>query len=95
VAGGGYFRLFPYAVTRRAIRHLNRREGQPAIVYLHPWELDADQPRLPVGRLTQLRHSVNTLTTESKLRRLIADFRFAPARDVLLGAGVLVPGEVS
>ena len=50
VAGGGYFRLFPYAVTRWAVRQLNTREGQPAMVYLHPWEIDPDQPRLPVGR---------------------------------------------
>jgi polysaccharide deacetylase family protein (PEP-CTERM system associated) len=94
VAGGGYFRLLPYSVTRKAIRHLNRDEGQPAIVYLHPWELDVEQPRLPVGGLTQLRHSVNTAATEAKLRRLVNDFAFAPARDVLQGAGVLVPGEV-
>jgi hypothetical protein len=81
-------------MTRRVIRHLNRYERQPAMVYLHPWELDVEQPRLPVGALTQLRHSVNTSTTEAKLRRLIYDFRFAPARDVLLGAGVLASGEV-
>jgi polysaccharide deacetylase family protein (PEP-CTERM system associated) len=94
VAGGGYFRLLPYGMTRRAIRHLNRYERQPAIVYLHPWELDVEQPRLPVGALTQLRHSVNTSATEAKLRRLMHDFRFAPARDVLQGVGVLVSGEV-
>jgi polysaccharide deacetylase family protein (PEP-CTERM system associated) len=94
VAGGGYFRLLPYGMTRRVIRHLNRYERQPAMVYLHPWELDVEQPRLPVGALTQLRHSVNTSTTEAKLRRLIHDFRFAPARDVLLGAGMLASGEV-
>jgi polysaccharide deacetylase family protein (PEP-CTERM system associated) len=92
VAGGGYFRLLPYAVTAWALRHLNRKEGQPAIVYLHPWEIDADQPRLPVDRLTQLRHSVNTHTTESKLRRLVRDFEFAPVRDVLLDSGVMAGG---
>ena len=70
VAGGGYFRLLPYAVTRWALRQLNGREGQPAMVYLHPWEIDPGQPRLPVGRLTRFRHSVNTGTTEAKLRRL-------------------------
>ncbi len=95
VAGGGYFRLLPYPVTRRAVRHLNEREGQPAIVYLHPWELDPGQPRLPVGRLTRLRHSVNTTTTESKLRRLLEDFRFAPVREVLAGSGVLAAGGVA
>jgi len=95
VAGGGYFRLLPYGVTRRAVRHLNEREGQPAIVYLHPWEIDPDQPRLPVGRLTQFRHSVNTHTTEWKIRRLLRDFRVGPVRDVLAGSGVLVAGEAA
>lgn len=95
VAGGGYFRLLPYAVTRWALRHLNRREGQPGIVYLHPWELDPGQPRMPVGRLTHLRHSVNTRTTEPKLRRLLREFRFAPVRDVLTAVGVMTAGGVA
>lgn len=95
VAGGGYFRLSPYAVTRCVIRHLNRRERQPAMVYLHPWELDADQPRLRVGWLTQFRHSVNISSTAAKLRRLIGDFRFGRVQDVLLDAGVLVPERLS
>jgi polysaccharide deacetylase family protein (PEP-CTERM system associated) len=90
VAGGGYFRILPYAATCRAIRHVNNREGQPAIVYLHPWELDLGQPRLPAGRLTRFRHTVNTRTTESKLKRVIGDFRFSPVCDVLRSAGLLV-----
>jgi polysaccharide deacetylase family protein (PEP-CTERM system associated) len=93
VAGGGYFRLTPYPLTRRAIRHLNVVEGQPAVVYLHPWELDLHQPRMPVGWLTHLRHSINIDTTEDKLCRLLADFRFAPAAEVLAATGVLVNGE--
>ena len=92
VAGGGYFRLLPYVFTHRAVRHLNEREGQPAIVYLHPWEIDPAQPRLPVGWVTRFRHSVNTQTTESKIHHLLRDFRFAPVRDVLTEAGVLVAG---
>jgi polysaccharide deacetylase family protein (PEP-CTERM system associated) len=93
IAGGGYFRLLPYAVTRRAIQHLNAREHQPAIVYLHPWEIDAHQPKVRVGWLTQVRHSVNIASTERKLRCLLKDFRFAPVRDVLENAGVLTRGE--
>ena len=93
VAGGGYFRLLPYGLTRLAIRHLNKVERQPAVVYLHPWELDRHQPRLSVGRLTRLRHSINIAETEVKLRRLLADFRFAPAAQVLTETGVLVEGE--
>jgi polysaccharide deacetylase family protein (PEP-CTERM system associated) len=88
VAGGGYLRLLPYAVTRWAVNRLNR-EGQAAIVYLHPWEIDPGQPRLPVGPVTRFRHSVNTHTTEGKLCRLLRDFHFAPVRDVLAGVGIL------
>jgi polysaccharide deacetylase family protein (PEP-CTERM system associated) len=95
VAGGGYFRLLPYAMTRWAVRRLNRRENRPAIVYLHPWELDADQPRLPVSRLVQFRHSVNTRSTEGKLRRLLREFEFAPVRDVLSSSGVLALGTAA
>jgi polysaccharide deacetylase family protein (PEP-CTERM system associated) len=89
VAGGGYFRLLPYAVTAWALRDLNFHEGQPGIVYLHPWEIDPGHPRLSMDRLTRLRHSINTHSTELKLRRLVRDFHFAPVRDVLAGAGVI------
>jgi polysaccharide deacetylase family protein (PEP-CTERM system associated) len=92
VAGGGYFRLFPYGVTQAAVRYLNNVEGQPAIVYLHPWEIDSGQPRLPVGRVAWFRHTVNTEAAERKLRRLIEEFSFAPVRDVLSGAGLLERG---
>jgi len=90
VAGGGYFRLWPYGVTAWALRHLNTREGKPGMVYLHPWEIDPGQPRLPIGRRAQFRHSVNTgASTVTKLRRLLKDFRFAPVRDVLAGTGLM------
>ena len=89
VAGGGYFRLAPYAVTRAAIRRLNRRESRPAIVYLHPWEMDPVQPRLPMRPLARLRHSVGIENTENKLRRMLAEFDFAPAAEVLAEVGLL------
>ncbi len=95
VAGGGYFRLFPYSVTRWALGQLNAREGQPAMVYLHPWEMDPEQPRLPVGCVAQFRHSVNTGSTVSKLRRLVREFAFAPVRDVLATAGAIGWGRVA
>jgi polysaccharide deacetylase family protein (PEP-CTERM system associated) len=91
VAGGGYFRLLPYVVTSWAVRDLNTRERQPAIVYMHPWEIDPGQPRLGVGRLAQLRHSVNTGSALRKLRRLLGEFPFAPVRDVLGAAGLMAP----
>lgn len=82
VAGGGYFRLFPLWVTRRAIRRINA-EGQPAIVYLHPWELDPGEPRVAQApTLSSLRHRVNLGRTESRLRRLLGAGEFGPLRDV-------------
>ena len=74
-AGGGYFRLLPYAFYRWAFHRLNRAESQPAIFYFHPWEIDTDQPRQPGLRLkTRFRHYVNLHRMEPKLRRMLADF---------------------
>jgi polysaccharide deacetylase family protein (PEP-CTERM system associated) len=78
VAGGGYFRILPYQWTRWGIARLNRLEQQPAIFYLHPWEIDPDQPRLPAGWLGRFRHYRNLHKTESRLRALLTEFRFAP-----------------
>ena len=89
VAGGGYFRLAPYALTRAAIERLNRRDRQPAIVYLHPWEMDPAPPHLPMSALGRLRHSISIGNTGDKLGRLLADFSFAPAADVLVDVGLL------
>lgn len=82
VAGGGYFRLYPVATTIWALRRLNRQEKRPAIFYIHPWELDPGQPRMPAGRLTQWRHRLNLGTTERKLGTLLERFRFGPVRDL-------------
>lgn len=82
VAGGGYFRLFPLTITRAAIRRLNA-ESQPAVVYLHPWEFDPGQPRMnDAPLLSRFRHYVNLNRTESRLRALLQEFKFAPLREV-------------
>lgn len=83
VAGGGYFRILPYAWTRWGIARLNRAEQRPAIFYLHPWEIDPDQPRLPAGLLSRFRHYRNLRETEARLKQLLADFDFAPMQTVL------------
>lgn len=83
IGGGGYFRLLPYEWTRRGIQALNQLEGQPAIFYLHPWEIDPDQPRVNTGMLSRLRHYYNLDETENRLRRLLAEFRFGTVADVL------------
>lgn len=74
-AGGGYFRLFPYQYFRIALSRLNA-SGEVATFYLHPWELDPDQPRVELPWLYRFRHYVNLRKTESRLRRLVADFEF-------------------
>lgn len=76
VAGGGYFRILPYWWTRWGISRVNVAEQRPAIFYLHPWEIDPDQPRLPAGLLSSFRHYRNLRETEARLRQLLTDFRF-------------------
>jgi polysaccharide deacetylase family protein (PEP-CTERM system associated) len=75
--GGGYFRLVPYRVSRWAIRRVNRCDGQPAVFYFHPWELDPGQPRPDgLGLKTRIRHYLNLNRMEVRLARLLEDFRW-------------------
>lgn len=82
IAGGAYFRIYPYALTRLAFRSINR-QGHPATFYLHPWELDPKHPRIPLPRRIALTHYFNLGATERRLRRLLRDFKFAPMKEVL------------
>jgi polysaccharide deacetylase family protein (PEP-CTERM system associated) len=75
VGGGGYFRLYPYTLTRHALRSINA-VGRPFAVYLHPWEIDPEQPRLRPGWMRGFRHYVNLHRTELRLTALLRDFRF-------------------
>ena len=83
VGGGGDFRLLPYRWTQWGIQRINDKEQRPAIFYLHPWEIDPDQPRLDTGRLSRLRHYRNLDQTEARLRQLLSDFHFGPMREIL------------
>jgi polysaccharide deacetylase family protein (PEP-CTERM system associated) len=83
VAGGGYFRLFPYRLTAWAIRRINEKESQPAMFYLHPWEIDPEQPRVSAGMRSRFRHYQNLQSTEMKLSRLLDEFSWAPMSEVL------------
>jgi polysaccharide deacetylase family protein (PEP-CTERM system associated) len=89
VSGGGYFRLLPYAVTRAGLRQINERTGQPFTFYLHPWEVDPEQPRVKVGAFSRFRHYNNLHKCEGRLRRLLGEFRFSTMRDVLEARGIL------
>lgn len=81
--GGGYFRLYPYRLTRAALRYVNRREGRPAIVYLHPWEFDPEQPRIEAGALTRFRHYNGIRRSAGRLERLLGDLKFGTLRQVV------------
>jgi polysaccharide deacetylase family protein (PEP-CTERM system associated) len=73
--GGGYFRLFPYRLSRWLIERVNGREHEPAIFYFHPWEIDPGQPRVPALQVgTRVRHYLNLRHTEARLQRLLSDF---------------------
>jgi polysaccharide deacetylase family protein (PEP-CTERM system associated) len=76
IAGGGYFRILPYRWTRWGIDRVNRRDQRPVVFYLHPWEIDPDQPRLEAPRLSAFRHYRNLAGTEPRLCRLLSEFRF-------------------
>lgn len=83
VSGGGYFRLYPLAWSKLCIRRINRA-GRSFMFYIHPWELDPEQPRLSVGtRARRFRHYVNLRHTQHKLNMLLQDFRFGAIADVL------------
>jgi polysaccharide deacetylase family protein (PEP-CTERM system associated) len=95
VGGGGYFRILPYAWTQWGIGRLNRVERRPAVFYLHPWEIDPDQPRLPAPRLGRFRHYRNLGETQGRLRRLLREFTFAPMRAVFPDSEGLRPASLA
>jgi polysaccharide deacetylase family protein (PEP-CTERM system associated) len=92
VGGGGYFRLYPYLLTRRGLGAVNRA-GRPFVAYLHPWELDPDQPRLRPGRLRAFRHYVNLHRTEKRLARLLRDFSMTTLSEAFAAWSEMQPGE--
>ncbi|NGX17080.1 XrtA system polysaccharide deacetylase [Wenzhouxiangella sp. XN24] len=82
-AGGGYFRLYPYSLSRWLIRRINQDERQPTVFYLHPWEVDPDQPRVNASWRSRFRHYNNLDRCEERLRRLLNDFEMTTCIQVL------------
>ncbi len=83
VSGGGYFRLYPWPLSRYCLARVNAKQ-QPFMFYFHPWEIDPQQPRLAAGsRLTRFRHYVNLASTYEKLRQLLTTFQFGRMGDVV------------
>jgi len=87
--GGGFFRLYPYAVSRWAIRRVNEKDKQPGIFYFHPWEIDVDQPRQTQAKFkSRFRHYLNLDKMESRLSRLLSDFSWGRMDTVFLNNNV-------
>ena len=85
ISGGGFFRLYPYFITKHGISTLNQKERLPYIFYLHPWELDPKQPRIPgASAKSRFRHYLNLSRVESRLSRLLEDFDWSTMQDVFL-----------
>ena len=89
-SGGGYFRLLPYPASRWMLKRVNTVDGQPAVFYFHPWEIDVDQPRIKgVGAKTRFRHYVNIDRMEARLQKLLGDFDWGRMDAIFLDSGRL------
>lgn len=95
-AGGGYFRLLPYAFTRWALKRHSRNGNGPRSFYLHPWELDPQQPRISgASAKSRFRHYLNLNRTETRFRRLLQDFDFVPFRSYLESLYINLASDLS
>lgn len=95
VAGGGYFRLLPYWFTKFALKRINNKEMQPFVFYLHPWEIDCEQPRFnQASSLSKFRHYNNLDKTLDRFKRLLNDFDFIPLPDDGIEVKESVPKSV-
>lgn len=84
-SGGGYFRLFPYNLSRGMLKWVNTHDRQAAVFYFHPWEIDRNQPRIPgISTKTKFRHYVNINRMESRLNQLLSDFRWGRMDEIFL-----------
>ncbi|MDP2056395.1 MAG: DUF3473 domain-containing protein, partial [Thiobacillus sp.] len=84
-AGGGWFRLLPYELSRWMLRRVNARDQAPCMFYFHPWEIDAGQPRQPgLSAKTRFRHYVNLQRMPGRLRQLLNDFEWDRVDSVFL-----------
>ncbi len=87
IAGGGYFRLYPYWLSKAGLMQINRQQ-KPFIFYLHPWEIDTQQPRISASWFSRFRHYNNLDKCEPRLRKLMTDFQFGTTWDVLNTLGL-------
>ena len=87
IAGGGYFRLYPYWLSKMGLQQINRQH-KPFIFYLHPWEIDPEQPRIDASWFSRFRHYNNLDKCEARLRNLMTDFQFGTTWEVLNTLGL-------
>jgi polysaccharide deacetylase family protein (PEP-CTERM system associated) len=93
-AGGGYFRLLPYPISRLNLYHVNAVDRLPCIFYLHPWEIDPGQPRIAGARMrSRLRHYMNLKAMPYRLSRLVADFRWGRIDEVFADCLAALPAQ--
>jgi len=95
--GGGYFRLYPWQLTNHCLRGINRRDRVPFMFYTHPWEIDPTQPRVACGSRARFRHYLNLDRTESRLIRILDEYRFSTVSAVMrasLAPPDLTPAEL-
>ncbi|MEJ2756744.1 MAG: DUF3473 domain-containing protein, partial [Gammaproteobacteria bacterium] len=83
ISGGGYFRIFPYMMTKWGLRRATQQMGTPFVFYLHPWEIDPHQPRIKTSVLSRFRHYTNLSRCENRLRSLTSDFVFTTMTEAL------------
>jgi polysaccharide deacetylase family protein (PEP-CTERM system associated) len=86
IGGGGYFRLYPYWLSKRRIDKFHKQENQPYSFYFHPWEIDPEQPRIKEAPLkSKFRHYINLSRMEGKLENLLKDYQWDTMKSVYLG----------
>jgi polysaccharide deacetylase family protein (PEP-CTERM system associated) len=88
--GGAWFRLLPYHLSRRALKQAAAR-GEPGVFYIHPWEMDAEQPRLPLNARTRVRHYGGLAQVRTRLNRLLSEFSFVSIEQWLESRPAAVP----
>jgi polysaccharide deacetylase family protein (PEP-CTERM system associated) len=91
IAGGAYLRFLPLCIISQGLRRINNIESQPAVVYIHPWEIDHRQPRFKVRRLTEVRHYSRLSAVEDKIKNILSEFKFGRISEVINESPALQP----
>ncbi len=88
VAGGGYFRLYPYWLSRYFYKNINKT-SKPFVFYIHPWEIDPAQPRIKASWFSEFRHYNNLVKCENRFTQLLGEFSFSTMEDILKIQGLI------